>query len=80
VDAIGLSIMSGAHMTLFPTTIESLKSEGLGDTLVFGGGIIPEADMNALHELGVGHLFAPGSPMQSIVTYIQDWVREKRPF
>ena len=80
VDAIGISILSGAHMTVFPKIIGLMKEKGLNDVLLTGGGIIPETDMNALHELGVGHLFAPGSPMQSIVTYIQEWVRAKRPF
>jgi methylmalonyl-CoA mutase C-terminal domain/subunit len=77
VDAIGISILSGAHMTVF---IGLMKEKGLEDVLLTGGGIIPEADMNALHELGVGKLFAPGSPMQDIVTYIRKWVQEKRPF
>ena len=80
VDAIGISILSGAHMTVFPKLIGLMKEKGLNDVLLTGGGIIPEADMNALHELGVGKLFAPGSPMQEIVSYIQAWVREKRPF
>jgi methylmalonyl-CoA mutase C-terminal domain/subunit len=80
VDAIGISILSGAHMTVFPKLIGLMKEKGLDDVLLTGGGIIPEADMNVLHDIGVGKLFAPGSPMQDIVTYIQEWVREKRPF
>ncbi|MFM7672602.1 MAG: cobalamin B12-binding domain-containing protein [Bacteroidota bacterium] len=80
VDAIGISILSGAHMTVFPKIIGLMKEKGLNDVLLTGGGIIPESDMNALHELGVGHLFAPGSPMQEIVTYIQHWVKENRSF
>ncbi|MFN4892439.1 MAG: cobalamin B12-binding domain-containing protein [Bacteroidota bacterium] len=80
VDAIGISILSGAHMTVFPKIIGLMKEKGLEDVLLTGGGIIPETDMNALHELGVGKLFAPGSPMQDIVTYIREWVQEKRPF
>jgi methylmalonyl-CoA mutase C-terminal domain/subunit len=80
VDAIGISILSGAHMTVFPKIIGLMKEKGLEDVLLTGGGIIPEADMNTLHELGVGKLFAPGSPMQDIVTYIREWVQEKRPF
>ncbi len=80
VDAIGISILSGAHMTVFPKLIGLMKEKGLDDVLLTGGGIIPEADMNILHDIGVGKLFAPGSPMQDIVTYIQEWVREKRPF
>ncbi|MEN9497777.1 MAG: hypothetical protein RL750_676 [Bacteroidota bacterium] len=80
VDAIGISILSGAHMTVFPKLIGLMKEKGLDDVLLTGGGIIPEADMNVLHDIGVGKLFAPGSPMQDIVTYIQEWAREKRPF
>jgi len=80
VDAIGISILSGAHMTVFPKLIGLMKEKGLDDVLLTGGGIIPEADMNLLHDIGVGKLFAPGSPMQDIVTYIQEWVREKRSF
>ena len=80
VDAIGISILSGAHMTVFPKIIGLMKEKGLSDVLLTGGGIIPEADMQSLHDMGVGKLFAPGSPMQEIVDYIQQWVREKRPF
>jgi methylmalonyl-CoA mutase C-terminal domain/subunit len=80
VDAIGISILSGAHRTVFPKIIGLMKEKGLEDVLLTGGGIIPETDMNALHALGVGKLFAPGSPMQDIVTYIRAWVQEKRPF
>jgi methylmalonyl-CoA mutase C-terminal domain/subunit len=80
VDAIGISILSGAHMTVFPKIIGLMKEKGLNDVLLTGGGIIPEADMNSLHEMGVGQLFAPGSPMQEIVDYIRSWVSEKRPF
>ena len=80
VDAIGISILSGAHMTVFPKLIGLMKEKGLNDVLLTGGGIIPETDMNVLHEMGVGKLFAPGSPMQDIVTYIKDWVRDNRSF
>jgi methylmalonyl-CoA mutase C-terminal domain/subunit len=80
VDAIGISILSGAHMTVFPKIIGLMKEKGLNDVLLTGGGIIPDSDMKTLHEMGVGKLFAPGSPMQEIVAYIQDWVRTKRPF
>lgn len=80
VDAIGISILSGAHMTVFPKLIGLMKEKGLNDVLLTGGGIIPEADMNILHEIGVGKLFAPGSPMQDIVSYIKDWVRDNRSF
>ncbi|MBM3431384.1 MAG: cobalamin B12-binding domain-containing protein [Bacteroidetes bacterium] len=80
VDAIGISILSGAHMTVFPKLIGLLHKKGLTDVLVTGGGIIPEADMKRLQEMGVGKLFAPGSPMQEIVAYIQQWVNENRSF
>jgi len=71
-DAIGLSIMSGAHMTLFPATINALKAEGLGDTVVFGGGIIPDDDIPRLRDLGVAEIFTPGTSTQAII----DWVRQ----
>ena len=73
VDAVGLSIMSGAHMTLFPAVIESLKKQGLSDTVVFGGGIIPKEDMEALERISAGKLFGPGTPTSALVEYIQEW-------
>ncbi len=69
-DAVGLSLLSGAHMTLFPRIIELLGERGLTDVVVFGGGIIPEADIAALKELGVGALFTPGATLVSI----SDWL------
>ena len=69
-DAVGLSLLSGAHNTLFPKVIAQLADKGAGDVLVFGGGIIPEADIAALKEQGVAELFTPGTPMQAIV----DWL------
>jgi methylmalonyl-CoA mutase C-terminal domain/subunit len=69
-DAVGLSLLSGAHMTLFPKIITLLRERGLGDVLVFGGGIIPEADIEPLQQAGVAALFTPGTPLQSIV----DWL------
>jgi methylmalonyl-CoA mutase C-terminal domain/subunit len=72
VDAVGLSIMSGAHMTLFPAVLDSLKKEGLGDAVVFGGGIIPDDDIPRLKALGVAEVFTPGATTQRIV----EWVRE----
>jgi methylmalonyl-CoA mutase C-terminal domain/subunit len=80
VDAIGISILSGAHMTVFPKIIEIMKTKGLNNVLVTGGGIIPEADMQELKEMGVGQLFAPGATMQSITEYIRSWVVENRNF
>jgi methylmalonyl-CoA mutase, C-terminal domain len=71
-DAVGLSVLSGAHMTLFARTMELLRASGADDVVVFGGGIIPSADLAPLAELGVARVFTPGAPMQEIV----DWVRE----
>jgi methylmalonyl-CoA mutase C-terminal domain/subunit len=77
VDAVGLSIMSGAHMTLFPAVIDSLKSEGLGDTVVFGGGIIPDEDIPRLKDLGVAEIFTPGTTTQRIVEWVRDHVHAR---
>ena len=77
VDGIGLSIMSGAHMTLFPAVIEALKSRGAGDVLVFGGGIIPDEDVAPLQKLGVSALFKPGASTQEIVDWIEKNIRPK---
>ena len=71
VDAVGMSIMSGAHMTLFPAVIDLLKAQGAGDVAVFGGGIIPQEDIPKLREAGVSQVFLPGTTTQSIV----DWIR-----
>jgi methylmalonyl-CoA mutase C-terminal domain/subunit len=80
VDAIGISILSGAHMTVFPKIIELMKQKELTDVLLTGGGIIPEGDMIKLKELGVGELFAPGTTMATIVTYIENWTINHRNF
>lgn len=80
VDAIGISILSGAHMTVFPKVIALMKEKGLNDVLLTGGGIIPEDDMNKLNELGVGKLFPPGTPTAEIANYIKGWVKENRDF
>jgi methylmalonyl-CoA mutase C-terminal domain/subunit len=80
VDAIGISILSGAHMTIFPKVIELLKEKGMDDVLITGGGIIPEEDMQQLNQLGVGKLFAPGATTAEIAGYITDWVRAHRDF
>jgi len=71
-DAVGLSLLSGAHMTLFPRVIEELKERGADDVLLFGGGIIPDADIATLKELGVAEIFTPGASMASIT----DWLTE----
>jgi methylmalonyl-CoA mutase, C-terminal domain len=80
VDAIGISILSGAHMTVFPKIIEIMKQKKLTDVLLTGGGIIPEGDMAKLKQIGVGELFAPGTTMETIVNYIKTWVTENRNF
>ena len=80
VDAIGVSILSGAHNTVFTKIMGLLKEKGMNDVLVTGGGIIPEADIQNLQELGVGKLFAPGTPTTTIATYIQEWVAAHRNF
>lgn len=71
-DGIGLSVLSGAHMTLFPRVVELLKERGAGDIMVFGGGIIPEADIPTLKEKGLAEIFTPGTSLDQITT----WVRE----
>lgn len=78
VDAIGVSILSGAHMTIFPKILSLLKQKELEDVLIFGGGIIPDKDIEALKELGVGELFTPGASTQTIVEYIKSWVKKNR--
>lgn len=80
VDAIGVSILSGAHMTVFPKIIALMKEKGMNDVLLTGGGIIPEKDMQKLYELGVGKLFPPGTETKIIVEYITNWVKENRKF
>lgn len=80
VDAIGISILSGAHMTIFPKVLALMKEKGMNDVLLTGGGIIPDDDMKQLQEQGVGELFAPGTPTNSIATYITDWVHQHRSF
>ena len=78
VDAIGISILSGAHMTVFPRIIGLMKERRLTDVLLTGGGIIPAADQRALNELGVGKLFPPGTSTTEIIEYIKDWVLRHR--
>lgn len=80
VDAIGISILSGAHMTVFPKIIQLMKEKEMDDVLLTGGGIIPDDDMEQLHALGVGKLFPPGTPTADIAGYITDWVKEHRDF
>jgi methylmalonyl-CoA mutase C-terminal domain/subunit len=73
VDGVGLSALSGAHVTLFPSVVEELRSRGAEDIVVFGGGIIPDADIPALEEAGIAHIFGPGTSLESI----QIWVDEQ---
>jgi methylmalonyl-CoA mutase C-terminal domain/subunit len=80
VDAIGISILSGAHMTVFPRIISLMKEKGMDDVLLTGGGIIPDTDMQALQQLGVGKLFPPGTHTQEIASYISNWVAAHRNF
>ena len=80
VDAIGVSILSGAHMTVFPKIIKLMKEKNMHDVLLTGGGIIPEVDRQELQEIGVGTLFPPGTSSTDIATYIRDWVRINRSF
>jgi methylmalonyl-CoA mutase C-terminal domain/subunit len=80
VDAIGISILSGAHMTVFPKIIQLMKENEMDDVLITGGGIIPEDDMQELNAMGVGKLFAPGANTKEIADYIKEWVKEHRSF
>jgi methylmalonyl-CoA mutase C-terminal domain/subunit len=73
VDVVGLSILSGAHMTLIPRVVELLRAQGRDDILVTGGGIIPKEDMDALEQQGTGKLFGPGTPTTELVDYINAW-------
>ena len=76
VDVVGLSILSGAHMTLFPRVRKLLDAAGRQDVLLTGGGIIPPADMAALEAQGTGKLFGPGTPTSDLIKYIQEWAAE----
>ena len=80
VDAIGISILSGAHMTVFPKVMALMKEKGMNDVLLTGGGIIPEEDHRKLREMGVGELFAPGTPTPEVANYLKDWEKTHRNF
>jgi methylmalonyl-CoA mutase C-terminal domain/subunit len=71
VDAVGLSLLSGAHLTLFPRVLDELGNRGMGDMLVFGGGVIPDADARALKEQGVAEVFGPGSSLKAIAAWLE---------
>ncbi|HVE32441.1 MAG TPA: cobalamin B12-binding domain-containing protein [Gemmatimonadaceae bacterium] len=77
VDVVGLSILSGAHMTLFPRVRELLHQQGRDDILITGGGIIPKEDMDSLRDLGIGQLFGPGTRTTDLIDYIRDWFAER---
>jgi methylmalonyl-CoA mutase C-terminal domain/subunit len=76
VDVVGLSILSGAHMTLFPRVRQLLEAQGRPDVLVTGGGIIPREDMDQLQALGIGRLFGPGTPTSDLIDYIESWAAD----
>jgi methylmalonyl-CoA mutase C-terminal domain/subunit len=80
VDAIGISILSSAHMTVFPKIIQLMKEKGMDDVLLTGGGIIPDDDMQKLEEMGSGKLFAPGTITSDIANYITEWVKKNKSF
>jgi methylmalonyl-CoA mutase, C-terminal domain len=76
VDAIGISILSGAHMTVFPRILDEMKKNEINDVLLFGGGIIPEEDIKNLKQNGVGELFTPGTSTTEVVSFLTNWVKE----
>ena len=78
VDVIALSILSGAHMTIFPKVKELLDEHDMHNILITGGGIIPETDMKQLNKIGIGRLFAPGASIQESIEYIEEWVKKNR--
>lgn len=80
VDAIGISILSGAHNTVFPKIMTLMKEKGMEDVLLTGGGIIPDEDIKKLNAIGVGKLFPPGTDTSAIVEYITNYVKEHRNF
>jgi methylmalonyl-CoA mutase C-terminal domain/subunit len=77
VDVVGLSILSGAHMTLFPRVLELMRAQGRDDVLLTGGGIIPREDMDELQRLGVGRLFGPGTSTADLIEYIRQWFADR---
>ena len=77
-DVIALSSLNNAHNTIFPSVLDLMGKKGLNNVLLVGGGIIPKKDINTLEELGVGKLFGPGTPVQTTIDYINDWVNKNR--
>jgi methylmalonyl-CoA mutase C-terminal domain/subunit len=78
VDVVGISILSGAHMTYFPKILKLMKENGLEDVLLIGGGIIPEEDAIELEKMGVNKIFGPGTPLEEIINYIKNWYEKKK--
>ena len=78
VDAVGLSVLSGAHMHYFEEVVEGLKARDAGDILVFGGGIVPDQDLEALEAMGVGAIFTPGANTRDVVDYLRKEVPQRR--
>lgn len=78
VDAIGISSLSGAHMTIFPKVLTMMKERQMDDVLLFGGGILPQKDISDLKTMGVGELFTPGTSTETIISYIKKWVEKNR--
>ncbi len=77
VDVVGLSILSGAHMALFPRIMQELRNRGLGDVLVVAGGTIPEQDQAAIHEMGIARVFGPGTSMKSAISYVREQLAQR---
>ena len=77
VDAVGISILSGAHMTLFPAILDEMKAQGAEDIILFGGGIIPDDDKNELEKLGVAKVFTPGAPTEEAIKFLKKAVAQK---
>ena len=80
VDAIGISILTGAHNTIFPKVLALMKEKKMDDVLLTGGGILPEEDIEKLKSMGVGEIFSPGTPTTAIADYIREWVKQNRNF
>ena len=78
VDVVALSILSGAHMTIFPKVLKLMNENGLDNVLLTGGGIIPEKDMETLAQQGMGRMFGPGTSLKEIIDYVEGWVKDNR--